>query len=325
METGARVRDGRGEKSGGGAMGGDAGLGTEERGRAVEEAVAPAAGRPRHAMPRFPAFEVSRDFASFAAGDSRFADYRAARDGARDESPSAGPAPAVPQAGGAAPDGEADAAQARVDAILTLVGGQGGLREVLYKALDRFRERMPFGEAEAFLASLPEYEFGHPLQTPYSCIDMLAKAGGLELTPVDAGGRPIDPALLASLGPDEADDLVEGRLVQTTPAGAAAADLLAPARRLAALLAARPHRQGTFLRVLGFCAEAPRSLDDIRRLFEEEDGLVLDMVDAHTRLSPDYYADRLEKAGGLVWRGAWEATPAGRDFLESRGSRPGSR
>ena len=257
----------------------------------------------RHAR-KFPKFEVSRDYASFAQGTSQFTD---------ESFEDALAAEAASQQ--AAAQNQTPTVQEAADAILTCIGSQGELREILYKTLVFCRETRSFSAAEQYIAQLDEITYGHVIQTPYSCISMLVHVGGLEKIPVDDRGNCIEAQRLENLDADEADDLIDSWCLKTTRSGLYVCELLDPARRLTAQLALKPYRRATYLRILEFCAQQPRSLDDIKQLFKEDKTLVLDYVTAHQKLSPDYYVDRLEKAGGLIWKGAWITTPAGWDCV----------
>jgi len=92
--------------------------------------------------------------------------------------------------------------------------------------------------------------------------------------------------------------------------------LLAPERRIEAQLSLRPHRRDTYFAVLDFCMQ-PRKFPEIEALFKNVSGLSQDIVADHHKLSPDFYVDKLDKAGALVWRGAWVATDAGKRMLQA--------
>ena len=92
--------------------------------------------------------------------------------------------------------------------------------------------------------------------------------------------------------------------------------LLAPERRIEAQLSLRPHRRDTYFAVLDFCT-TPRKFPEIEAFFKATPGLSQDIVADHHKLSPDFYVDKLDKAGALVWRGAWVATDAGKQMLEA--------
>lgn len=249
----------------------------------------PSTAPARRQRPPFPPFEAPASFEEMAAGPA----------------PSNAASSDRPE-----PDAPADG----VDAVVTCVCSQPPLRETLYKTLAHCAQPRPFAEVEAFISSQDEFVFSHIEQTPHTLIGMLVDAGGLVRTPLDAQGKPLTPELLAGLSQDEADDLVASFELATTPEGRAAVELLSPQRRIAAQLAQKPHRRPTYLALLSFCRE-PRTLAQIEAFFADNPDLALDQVTAYHHLSPDYYVDRLEKAGALVWRGAWVTTQAGLDAL----------
>lgn len=202
----------------------------------------------------------------------------------------------------------------RVNAVVMCIGSQNALREALYKTLAFCCESRDFTEVEDFIAATDEFVYSHIMQTPFTMIQMLTDAGGLVQTPLDAQGNPVTPEQLANLTDNEADDLVETYRIETTDAGAEAVRLLAPERRIEAQLSLRPHRRDTYFAVLDFCTQ-PRKFPEIEKFFKATPGLSQDIVADHHKLSPDFYVDKLDKAGALVWRGAWVATDAGKRML----------
>lgn len=209
---------------------------------------------------------------------------------------------------------EAVSFDVRVSQVVTCIGAQNSLREVLYKTLDFCQDVHEFSEVEHFISSQDEFVYSHIMQTPYTLIQMLKRAGGLEETLLDADGKAISPQQLDCIGDDEVDDLIVSSTLVTTDAGAEAVRLLAPEHRIEAQLAKRPHRRDTYFAVLEFCLE-PRKFPEIEALFKATPNLVQDVVAHHHKLSPDFYVDKLDKAGALVWRGAWITTDAGKSML----------
>ncbi len=262
-------------------------------------AAAPRASR--HTMPAFPSFGEGA-----GKGRSPFE---------QDGRPAAAPMLAAPARKPGTRGQDATSLEDRIDEVVRCVCAQNPLREVLYKLLAHCTQRRAFSEAEAFVAAQDECVYSHIEQTPHTLIHMLLDAGGLELVPLDEAGVPLDAGAFAGLSADEADDLVFSYALLTTEAGRAAAALLDPARRLRARLAEHPHRSDTYRAVLALCAQAPQTLAQIERLFKDTPGLALDRVTSYHTLSPDYYVDRLEKCGAIVWRGAWCATQAGVEAL----------
>lgn len=258
--------------------------------------------RPRHRMPSFPAFEASGRYDEATLSPQR---------------PDARPSDSFGRAAWATPAARREPAtpEERTDAVVSCVCAQNPLREVLYKLLVHCIERRGLREAEEFVTTQDEYVYSHIEQTPHTLVCMLLDAGGLERIALDARGEVLDEARLAALSEDEADDRVDSYALLTTDAGRAAASLLDPARRLRARLAEHPHRAETYRKVLELCARSPQKLPQIEQFFKDTPGLALDQVTSYHTLSPDYYVDRLEKCGAIVWRGAWCATQAGVEAL----------
>ena len=258
--------------------------------------------RSHHRMPSFPAFEASGRYdeaLSAPQGHGRNADDPFAQ--AAHEALTSHRKPAT--------------LEEKTDAVVSCVCAQNPLREVLYKLLVHCTEQRSFHEVEEFLAKQDECVYSHVEQTPHALIFMLVDTDGLERISLDAQGNALDEAYLATLSEDEADDLVASYALITTEAGRAAAALLDPARRLRARIAEHPHRTETYRKVLALCAQSPQTLPQIEQFFKDTPGLALDQVTSYHTLSPDYYVDRLEKCGVIVWRGAWCVTQAGVEAL----------
>ena len=219
------------------------------------------------------------------------------------------------------PEADPDDFESSVSRIVTLIMSQNPLREVLYKTLKHASEERDFTEVEEFIASQDEYVHSHIIQTPYSLITMLVDNGGLALAPYGSNGEALTNEQAEGLSEDEIDDLIEGHTVRTTPPGEAAVGLLAPSVRIRSQIDQRPHRRETYLALLDFC-RTPRRLPEIEEFFKDNEALAVDVVANHHRLSPDFYVDKLDKAGALVWRGAWVTTEEGETFLAQEQSSP---
>lgn len=218
-------------------------------------------------------------------------------------------------------DGARDASSARtyedaLDDVITCIGAQNSLREILYKTLAFCEAPHEFTEVEDFIAQSDEAVYSHVIQTPFELIGMLVRAGGLDETPLDVAGNPIAPETLDALSPDDQDDLVATYRISATSAGRAAVELLSPKRRLMAQLAHDPHRADTFWALIAFC-ETPRTFPEIKEYFDATPEFAHDVVAHSHQLAPDFYVDKLDKAGALVWRGAWVVTDAGKSLLEA--------
>lgn len=204
----------------------------------------------------------------------------------------------------------------RINKVVMCIGAQNSLREVLYKTLAFCDEPRDFTEVEDFISAQDEFVYSHIMQTPFTLIEMLLHADGLSQTAMDAQGNPVMDEQLDGMSEDEADDLVATYQIRATDAGCEAVRLLAPERRIEAQLELRLHRRDTYFAVLEFCQQ-PRKFPEIEEFFKNTPDLVQDVVAHHHKLSPDFYVDKLDKAGALVWRGAWVVTDAGRQMLEA--------
>lgn len=229
----------------------------------------------------------------------------------------------------------------KVTDVIACVGAQNALREVLFKTLEYCEEPREFSEVEEFISQQDEFVYSHIIQTPYTLIGMLVRAGGLDEVVIDTqdGVRAADFAESAREAPnsqntvtvnettgeqccssgdhtsdytnnEDHNECFETIVIQTTSEGCEAVRMLAPAKRIRAQLLSHPSRCSTYLAVLDFC-RTPRTFPEIQNFFKTTPGLAQDVVAAHHRLSPDYYVDKLDKAGALVWRGAWVDTEAG--------------
>ena len=213
-----------------------------------------------------------------------------------------------------------DSSEASIDSVLTCIGSRNSLRAVLYKTLAFCEEEQEFSCVEAFISRTDEYRFSHLMQTPYALIHMLIDAGGLAVRGLDDQGRQLDEVGSGGLTPVDLQALADTFFVRTTDAGVAAIRLISPERRLDALLRQHPHRAETCFAFMRLC-ETPRTLAQIKEFYENTPGLAADVVQTHHRLSADFYIDKLDKAGVLVWRGAWTLNEAGRRLLAEHDGR----
>lgn len=261
-----------------------------------------------------PKFEVSASYEKFAQGDIVMdASVAGERDG--ECCGECGQASAEPVGAGA----NVEPFEASVDCVVTCVCSQNPLREVLYKTLAFCRTPRTFDEVEDFIAAQDEFVFSHIIQEPFTLAHMLLNAGGLSQTPLDDAGNAISEESLDAMSDDEVCDVVATYRLETTPAGAKAVELLAPERRIASQIAKVPHRADTYYALMAFC-RTPRKFPEIEDFFKNTEGLAMDVVADSHKLSPDYYVDKLDRAGALVWRGAWALTEAGQRALDAHGA-----
>lgn len=253
---------------------------------------------------RLPKFEASSSYEDYARNDQRIKPR---------EDESASTAASAGKSADAQP--QETTLEAQTSKCLEAVGAQNSLREILYKLLAFCTAERSYAEAESFLQSCDEYIYSHIIQSPASLIQIMVGNCGIEKTALDASGKALNPDLLATLDADEADDLTCGYALKTTEAGAAVVAMLDPAKRFAAQLARNRGRIETFNAILDFCAQSPRKFPAIKSFYDEHDEFDKDTAVDAQALAADFYVDKLEKAGMLVWRGQWGPTSAGRDYL----------
>ena len=245
---------------------------------------------------RLPKFEANASYEDYAKGDQRIK-------------------PRTVECAQHASDASEMTLEEKTSKCLEAVGSQNSLREILYKLLAFCMQERSFAQAEAFLQECDEYVYSHIIQSPAALIQIMVGNCGLEKTALDDAGQVISAELLAELDQDEADDLVCSWSLKTTEAGALVVEMLDPAKRFKAQLARNRGRIETFTAILDFCAQSARTFPEIKAFYDEHDEFDKSTAVDAQALAPDFYVDKLEKAGMLVWRGRWELTSAGEDAL----------
>lgn len=222
-------------------------------------------------------------------------------------------------AGSAEPERELTFEQ-QCDRVRAIVAnGRSSHREILRKILELCRSRHELGDIERQVQGFPEYAYA--AQNPYRMIVYLVDCGGLAKLDLDENGDVVTPERTQGLTEDEVDDLILTYAFETTDAGRVVADELAPKNRLGKLLTAMPERAQSYLDVLRLCAE-PQSMAAIDELFAGRDLSALASLNtgSSVTLKPSVFVDKLERAGGIVWKDGWVITDAGRTYLEAAGA-----
>lgn len=189
-------------------------------------------------------------------------------------------------------------------------------REIYLKLLEFCLKRRGLAEAEARVAEYPEYPYA--AQPAYRLIRALVDAGGLAWMELAEDGSVVYPEDKEGPTEDEADDLVAGFAVETTPVGDQVRDQLSPERRLGDLLDKVPQRMGTYMDVMEFCSE-PRSYKEVHDLLQGRDVLRLTSNADNQPLQPSFFLDMLERSGGLAWDKGWKVTEKGKELLARMG------
>ena len=250
---------------------------------------------------RLPKFEAPRSYEEYARSDLRMATVAAAA-----------PKQATTE--------EELGREAQIDDVLRCIAAQNSLREILYKMIVFCEEQRTYEEVERFVLASDECVHSHILQSPDALMTMLVKHHALTKTPADIDGNGIDADRLDPLDEDAVDDLVVTHLFDTTEAGKAAVALISPEARLRAQLAQDPRRTDTFFAILGFCEQHPRTFPEIKDYYQSHDEFSKETAVDSQQLAADFYVDKLEHAGMIVWKGRWEVTEAGRQALAAHGA-----
>ncbi|WP_304427175.1 hypothetical protein [uncultured Adlercreutzia sp.] len=187
-------------------------------------------------------------------------------------------------------------------------------REILYKALAFCGQERLLNEAEDYIASLPQFELA--TQNQYYMLMSLVRAHGLEFIERDDDGNIVTAAMKEGLTEDEADDLVATWSFKTTEVGDAFVEYNAPKARLVDLLNLVPERTESYIDLLEFVGEEPRTYPQIEGMLRGAPALET-VIDGHREImQPSVFVDKLERAGALIWKDAgWSLTEEGEEFL----------
>lgn len=192
-------------------------------------------------------------------------------------------------------------------------------------------------EAEEFLAQVPE--FAYAIQPAGRFLDVLERAGGIERlaeeeeAEEDLSFGDADDALSADADALELDEYDEDALAEIdeeteeapqdalatlvgahwliTDLGREYVEATDPIAPLHTLITQDPSRMKGYLMVLQMCSEGPKPLAELEKAIR-----ALQQEDKSTaQIHPSIYLDRLERVGGLYWKGQWNATEEGREVL----------
>lgn len=157
------------------------------------------------------------------------------------------------------------------------IAAEPAYQAVLYTMLSYCKEPKTFVALEAEILALPEMKV--PLQTTQVLVSWLVGCGGMkEITRQD-----------------------ESSLWATTKSGVHAFEEEASEDKLEALFVNESAYKAIYVRVLNFCKEAKSRM-------EIEAHLANQPLLENPKIYANYFIETLEKAGGLVWNGAWKTT-----------------
>lgn len=188
-------------------------------------------------------------------------------------------------------------------------------REIFYKVLAYCQESKPLRDVEQMVMALPGFE--ETSCNAYHFISVMEAAGGLERFELDEEGDVVDDARKAGLTDDEIDDLVAEYAFMTTPAGQAVVEQHTPRARIIELLGLVPERRDTYVELMEFLAEEPRTYNEVNQLLEGRDVLWhLDSKGNPERMQPSVFLDKLHDAAAIEWHQGWQLSEEGLAFLD---------
>ena len=188
-------------------------------------------------------------------------------------------------------------------------------RELFYKVLSFCQESKPLREIEQMVMALPGIE--RTSANAYHFIAVMENAGGLERFELDDEGDVVDDARKAGLTEDEIDDLVAEYAFMTTPAGQAVVEQHTPRARIIELLGLVPERRDTYIELMEFLAEEPRTYNEVTQLLDGRDVLWhLDSKGNPELMQPSVFLDKLHDAAAIEWQQGWQLSEEGRAYLD---------
>ena len=188
-------------------------------------------------------------------------------------------------------------------------------RELFYKVLLFCQESKPLREIEQMVMALPGFE--RTSANAYHFIAVMENAGGLERFELDDEGDVVDDARKAGLTEDEIDDLVAEYAFMTTPAGQAVVEQHTPRARIIELLGLVPERRDTYIELMEFLAEEPRTYNEVTQLLDGRDVLWhLDSKGNPELMQPSVFLDKLHDAAAIERQQGWQLSEEGRAYLD---------
>lgn len=202
----------------------------------------------------------------------------------------------------------------RLAALESVVNKHPLNREIMYRTLRCCQGEKPLLAIEAEIETYPE--FVSCTQNQYHMIATLEKAAGLRRIERDAEGNEIFPEEKEGLSEDEIDDLVATVSFETTELGCVFVEQRCPRERLLELLSLNPERRKTYVEVLEFIGERPRTYGAVQRLLQGSSALEAVIDGEPVVIQPSVFVDKLERSGALVWKDGWTLTEEGEELLQ---------
>ncbi len=174
----------------------------------------------------------------------------------------------------------ADIAGNQASRLQALLNSEPAYREVLSRVLALCRTPRLAGQIEDEIRSFPEMKVA--IHSPTTLLAWLEETGGITCVAMEEGKK--------------------GWVVTET--GNQVAQARGPQQRLIALLAqSTDSDRATFVHILRFCI-TPKTRAEIEAM------VLAEHVQPDSVPYAAFYVQRLEDAGGLVWKGKWETTQA---------------
>lgn len=213
--------------------------------------------------------------------------------------------------GGSVSFANADTPSERIDALFAQMPT---LQKMLYDILDMCQSPLASDELETRVTELKEHH--HCVYAPLTFCNLLEQAGALSET--DSQGTPLkditqEPTKI------EVNDVEYWTVTpappvfwQTTEEGREQLDAYRPLELIRSCYEAEPQYSDIFTTVLELTArEGGSSMKQIGNVIDDEPAV------QNPRRFAMYFIDKLERAGGVEWKGSWVITSPGAEHLES--------
>lgn len=186
-------------------------------------------------------------------------------------------------------------------------------RDILYNVLGFCQIEQPLNTIEAYIMERPD--FPHATLSPYHLIRVLEKHHGVVEVDRDDDGEVVTAERLEGLTEDEVDDLIATIGFESTDVGMEFYQQHLPSARIAELMEEEAVREETFIELLRFCEETPRSYADISDLLKGREILTFRADGTPEKIQPSVFLDRLQRSGAVMWEEGWKTTEEGKEFL----------
>lgn len=178
-------------------------------------------------------------------------------------------------------------------------------RLALYRLLGFCEQERTLAEIEGEVVGYPEMAV-----SPYGArtlLSWLVESDAIRCTNEEEA----EEATVAKKTGGTADDGIAYRFA-TTVVGSQVLANWRESKPLAQLMARYPQYEEAFCRVMAACG-TPLARQEVEALFTDDP-----ILEEPKKIYPNFFLDKLEAAGGLVFKGGWTATPEGSAILAER-------